>query len=681
MLSDNNLIIYNINNNLSSVLYSNAETLNNILLKITTSIERNEIYQDIDITNLINIRNEMLETLKLSYNNGHIIFFTDTNNPIIENPTYNKFNLKPYTLYFLLNVNFNNASLLVQFLSLVPGSIVSNNLILLFWTDFSHLFSSLDDLITNKPININNAIDNVKLFKKNVKTYQIILENIRAYVFQMQFNLSTNITNTTNTVNTTNTTNTTNDITQQFVILETNNIDIINNDIKLSQILFQNITTISDVMNGLFLNLNGDGDGDMNYENLLTIKNDMISTLLQFSNSGYIKFYANTSNLTSDNISQITLAKFNMENNIIYFYLNINPNNIDIINQVVLLDSSIIFFGNYLLFYTIDLNLLFETIDYLYSVRPLNINNKIVIIYDYLELIKLFQVSLENIIKYALSLQYIDNIIGGSTGGGGTIGGGESTIIIQNITQKISTELSNLKCNSLKIKNKLYLKIFLTISEKLYTCLSYTNYQSSGFITDFLKYNSITNINTNELPDKFLYDAIYEYYRQNNIIYLKILNDVYFRKKNTNYKIVNGLELIDELNTFKYLREIYFSDSNIIDLLLDIKNLLNEIYDGLVIKYLDNKIYFYEIIKDYNLITKNITRKNKINLIQIIDISYFFSINNNCIDVKDIWEIYYSPSQNLVLQQKFKLLINSIEKLLTNLFYGCGCKSTIQNLC
>jgi len=666
MLSNNNLIIYNINNNLSSILNSNANTLKNILHKITISIERNEIYQDIDVTNLINFKNKMLETLKLSHDDGHIIFFTDTNNPIIQNPTYNKFNLKPYTLYFLLNVDFNNTSLLVQFLSLVPGSIVSNDLMLVFWSDFSSIFNSLDDLITNKPINVNSTFNDIKLFKKNIKIYQIILENIRTYVFQMQFNLNTN------------TTNTTNNITQQFVILETNNIDIINNDIKLSQILFQNINTIIDVINGLFLNFNNNDNinyENINYENILKIKNDIITTLIQFSNSDYIKFYTNTSNLTSNSISQITLSKFNMGINIIYFYLNINPNNIDIINQVVSLDSSIIFFGNYLLFYTIDLNLLFETIDYLYSVRPLNINNQIVVIYDYFNVIKLLQVSLENIIKYALSLQYNNDVINNK--------GGTTTTIVQNITQKINTELLNLKCNSLKIKNKLYLKMFLTISDKLYTCLSYTNYQNSGFIIDFINYNIITNIDINRLPNIFVYDTIYEYYRRNNILYLKISNNIYFRKKNTNYKIINGLEVIDDLNTFKYLREIFFSNSNILNLLLDIKNLINEIYDGLIIKYFDNKIYFYEIIKDNNSITKNINCRNKLDLIQIIDISYFFSINNNWIDIKDIWEIYYSPSQNLMVQQKFQLLINSIEKLLTKLFYGYGhgCKSTTQNLC
>ena len=447
----------------------------------------------------------------------------------------------------------------------------------------------------------------------------------------------------------------------------------------------------------------------INYDNLSKIKNDIISTLQNFSNSGYIKFYTTNPNLVSDNISQITLFKFNMSTNIIYFYLNVNPNNIDTINIISTINPNVIFYDNYLLFYSIDLNLLFATIDFIILQKPLNMNNEIKVIYEYADVLKLFLNTLDNITEYVLRLQLVDNGLngintsgttsGGTTSGGTTTGGTttggtttggtttggtvtNSTLITQTITQKINLELSNTKCNGISIKNKLYLKIFLTISSNLYTCLSYTNFQTSNFITDFLNFNLVPNVDSSSLPNKFIYNMNYEYYRENNILYLKISELIYLRKKRINYTIINGIEQIDSANTFKYLREIYFTNSNILNLLINIKDLLNEIYDGVIIKYLDNKIYFYEITKDINPIIINIINKNKISLVQIIDISYFFSINNNWIDVKDIWEIYYSPSQNLLIQQKLKLLIDSIEKILNRLFNNSDCKKNFNlNLC
>lgn len=442
MILDNNIDIYNVNNNMSLTLYSNAKTISEILIAISSSIDEYDKYQDLDIENLKLIRNTMLELLISANNNGYLIFFIDPDNQIINDPTFKKFNLKPFTLYFFLNVVCTDTELIQQFMYLIPNCISSGNLMLLYSSDFLPIFETLDYLIIHQPFNIINETETVVLFEKNIITYQVILENIRPYVLRMQ----------------------------------------------------------------------------------------------------------------------LCVGKIDVEK------------------------------------------------------------------------------------------------------------------IIETITQKIIAELAKLKCDIIKIICRLYLKIFITTSNKLYTCLSYTNYKTSNFVTDFIEYKTIPNINYNLLPNKFVYDnEIYEYYRHNNILYLKISNNVYFRKKKTNYKIIDGVELVDDLNTFKYLREIYFKDSNIINSLIDIKNLLNEIYDGLIIKYLDNKIYFYEIAKDDNLITKNIICKKKIILIQIIDISYFFSINNNWIDVRDVWEIYYSPEQNLLIKQKLQLLIDSIEKLLMRLFYGCGC--------
>ena len=670
MVLDNNLKIYSKNIYLISYLTSIIIILNDILEKISFTN-----FDNTSITNLKKIYDEMLELLKSYNNDGLIIFVTQVNDPILNNYNYIKFNIKPYTLYFLLNINFNNTGLLIQLLSLIPNTIVSNNLLLVYSIDLQIFLNGIDTIISEKPIDLISFIKDIENTKEKIFISQIVLKNIEKYIFEIQYNPVFNQLNTqTNTQ-----TNTQNNIQGQYQILQINNINLINNYFTIVNILNDNLEILMKIFNMISINEINSYDNMISineinsYDKMLNLKINLTNILKNYSNLKYIKYYFNLSELTSDSISSITLINFNMQLNIIYFYLNINPANTKVINNILSINSNIILNGNYLLIYKIDLNSLFNTLDFLIINKPIKIIEYIDILYNYYDIFKEFKTLLFNVQNYGLELQFINNslsipisnipsTIPSTTPSITPSFNNSSTTIInsQSITDLIELGLQNKKYNQLTIKDKLYLKLFILINKNLYKCLSFTKFKTSNFITDFLNYNNINNINYNLLPNKFIYDNTNEYYRENNILYLKINSNIYFRKKNINYILSNGLIKIDNSNTFKTIYEEYFSTTNIYKLLIEIKNLLNEIFDNKLIVYKFNKIYFHKLNKNYNLLCDD----DKKILLQIIDISYFYSINDNWIELKDIWEIYYLSLQNSLLDQKIILLIESIEKIL-----------------
>jgi hypothetical protein len=571
--------------------------------------------------------NQLINLLIKANLDGYIIFITNNNDPIITNIFFSKFNINISNLYCFLNIKYINTDTLIQFLN-IANVIMSSNYLLIYCIDFKIIFEILKQnnlfLLTNdQNIKINNCLN-------NLKNLLIVLINIQSFVSDLnnhQINDKYN-----HQIN--------NKYNHQINNKYNHQInDKYNHQIndKYNNIIFSNIVILENnkkILNNFnnFLIQISDIIYSEKYSLLSNTLNNFTIDLLNYNSNGYFKFSTESTNSIRNNLYNIDLSKFNMETNIIYFFMN-TSNNIDNDTLVYIMDlgTSIIFNNTYLLLYTIDLNPLINFINskIFTIINYQNINNV------YIDQIKEFNNIILGIEPLLFKLQY--------TKSNKIYNYQKECHNINSDTKPLLCKLQYTKSNIIKFK--LYINIFIKIKNNLCKCIQLS--KSINLIQDLNYYNEIPNIDYEKLPESFKYQNI-EYYRKNNILYLKKNDIIYYKQKNNDYyKIINNEILIDNEKIFKHIYEIFFLNSEIIILLKEIEECINSIYDNKIIKFIKSKIYFFEInnCKLYD---------NKI--LQIIDLFDLYIINNNFLELKDIWEYYY----NVLMNSSFNLQLNNL---------------------
>lgn len=401
-----------------------------------------------------------------------------------------------------------------------------------------------------------------------------------------------------------------------------NNNEIISNILDLIKFLNSNT-------NILFQNLSSTTSycEPTNTELMQDYLDRVTNNLKYLNNNGYIVYIDD--NLELSKIGY-PLNKFNLNLNIMYFFLNINLEIISVDDFKYLISDlkSAEIKGNLILFYQIDFNDVINVIN-------LVIKNNYENIFNVLETLDNLKTKLDELNSIVSNISKIKEIF--------------LYEIDINCKKCVKLCSNNSIINNMYINNINNIKNYFRDNYLLSLILNNTN-----LIEDFKYYINIPNINYSMLPKYFKYEDIL-YFRENDILYMSKDSITYYRIKNKYYKIINKNKFKDSHKTFKFIYELFFSNSEIIKNLLNIKNTLNNIFDNKIIQYKNNQIYFYSI-----------NYKQKF-LLEIIDIGYFYVITDNYIEMKDIWEIYYNPNQNSIFSKKLYKITKLFENLLIKL--------------
>ncbi len=175
-------------------------------------------------------------------------------------------------------------------------------------------------------------------------------------------------------------------------------------------------------------------------------------------------------------------------------------------------------------------------------------------------------------------------------------------------------------------------QISYNITTILYEFDFYFERDDFSFIYNYFKKFKIQTIDNKKIIE---YNDE-KYYRDNNILYMEKNNKLYWIDNNIYFVKSNNIILEDNEKTFKSINNRFFSDLNIIKILNGIVNIINKIiiYDSFV-SVSTNKLKFI------NICTCSL---------KIINLNFFFYLNNNKFYVKDIWEITQENNKkNIVL--------------------------------
>lgn len=139
-----------------------------------------------------------------------------------------------------------------------------------------------------------------------------------------------------------------------------------------------------------------------------------------------------------------------------------------------------------------------------------------------------------------------------------------------------------------------------------------------------------------------------KYYRKNNILYMEKNNKIYWIENEIYYmNEINNIKIDDE-KTFISINDLLFNDLNLIVVLNSICKILN-----IIINYKE----FMTISR--NKIIFNNQCKNMINL------NFFFYIDNNKFYLKEFWEFYECSNKNTIIKLGMNLiyLLNSFNSV------------------
>ncbi len=179
-------------------------------------------------------------------------------------------------------------------------------------------------------------------------------------------------------------------------------------------------------------------------------------------------------------------------------------------------------------------------------------------------------------------------------------------------------------------------QIIYNITVILYEFDYYYERNNFSFIAD--KYKNFTITITNNNNCLIYFDD--KYYRENNIMYLVRNNNIYWLDKNIYYVKKDNIIIEDVDKTFQSINERFFIDFNFINILNSIAKIIN-------------KFIFYN---KYILVTENkIKFLNNCNL-KIINLNFFFYLNNGFFYVKDIWEIIQDNKKENIMKIGMNLM-------------------------